>query len=473
MTIKLSWLKPKTLSGQINLYLSSGLVIFTLVASLVLYHTVSHAIEQTLKDKTTALAEQLAVVSLDALLMRDYAIIERYAEEVVKQSQDILYLEITSHNPNSLGPQLLAQAGKTEYANELNHHWHSQQTPILFMNRHIGDIQMVYSTDVVKHTFFQIMVFGLIGLIALLALQFMIVKRLLASQFIQPLRMLLNQNTLITTDKLVGKSFTKQPPQEFQALEQQFHDQQTKIKNYIEQLEQAHNMSSAMAERLNDGQRLAAIGQMAAGLAHNLNTPLATILGYAQMLEASNDPDTQKRASIIARQARNSAEVVTSLLNASRLPKAEMTVTSLQPFLHHFCALIMPILKPKGLRSVELPKIDCIVNTDPGLLEQVLFNLFNNAVDAQASVIQLSLTTQVNQACLVIADNGHGIDDDLKATIFKAFVTTKPSNKGTGLGLYMAKTMLLTMQANIELDSSHHGRTAFKLTLPLNEKSNI
>ncbi len=473
----LTQIKPTSLSGQINLYLSSGLIVFTLVASLVLYHAVSHALEQTLKDKAQALASQLAVVSLDSILIRDYAVIERFADELVQQSPDILYLQITSYNPRTKEPVRLAQAGDSSFRSATTAQTLVHTSPILFMDRPQGEIELVYSTRVIEQTFLQIMLLGLVGLMLLLALQFWLVKRLLASQLIAPITQLVASIHLLkvpSSDPDTASTvrlLTSNAPTELRQLDNHIKDQQIQLQNYLDELQHIQQMTHKLTERLRDGQRLATIGQMAAGLAHNLNTPLATIIGYAQILQTtSNDEAVQQRAVIIERQAFNSAEVVKSLLNASRLPKADMTQVALKPYLQRFCQLISPILKQKGLQQIEESLEDIHVTTDAGILEQVLFNLLGNAVEAGAHKIALHLTTHNKQACLQIIDDGQGIPAELQSEIFKAFVTSKPAHQGTGLGLYMAQEMLSLIQGELTLLSSQPGQTVFSLQLPYDLK---
>ena len=458
------WRTP-TLSGLLNFYLGLGLTGFTLLAALFFHQIVAHTLEDTLRDKAQALSEQLALMTLDSVLIRDYAVIERFADDLVHQSQDIVYLRIST-----LEGDLLAESGikPQDYASQ----YLQQTTPILFIHRPLGEIELIYSRELINSTLNKMMILAFLGLLGLLVLQSWLIKKLLAAKLIQPIEQLLSRLNPLHSSLNLTPLLLKHAPKEVEALNGIFNQLQQDINSHIQALEQAHQFSNQMTERLRDAQRLASIGQMAAGLAHNLNTPLANIIGYAQMVKsATHDATIQKRMQIIERQAKTSAEVVKSLLNASRSPKAELVTLEGAAYLTSFCALVTPVLKQKGLRQLH-QQIDAVnFIADGGMLEQVLFNLFGNAVEAQATEITVKLTSEHNptpsgiKVWLHIIDNGNGIPAQLQTMIFDAFVTNKPSHQGTGLGLFIAKQMIEAMHGELELVKSQSGHTEFKITL--------
>lgn len=457
--------RPKTLSGMLNLYLGLGLGIFTLLAGLLIYQLVSHTLEQALRDKAEALSQQLALVTLDSVLMRDYAVIERYAEDLVRQGQGILYLKITTDQADTL-----AEVGSLEDLAPKNY---LHQTSIIsFMDRPIGQIDLVYSRQLIEQTFSQIMLLAFSGLLVILLVQSWLIKRLLRQRLINPIQQLveaLNPLNQSLTEPLISAD----QPQEVQTLQRIFADLNHAIAQHISELEQAHAFTTQATERLRDGQRLAAIGQMAAGLAHNLNTPLANIIGYAQMAYASTDDDAmQQRMLVIERQAKNSAQVVRSLLTAARAPKAQLQSLLTLDFLTAFNQLVKPVLQQKGLKNLQTDGENVCIEADFSLLEQVLFNLLGNAVEAGADQITITSGHNEHQAWLQILDNGEGIKPENQTHIFEAFMTTKPAGKGTGLGLYLSVQMLKSMQAKLSLTQSEPGQTCFRIEFPLCNMSN-
>ncbi|MBE0471394.1 MAG: HAMP domain-containing histidine kinase [Methyloprofundus sp.] len=447
--------RPQTLSAQLNLYLGLGLGVFALLAAILIHLLVSHTLEQTLRDKAEALSQQLALVTLDSVLMRDYAVIERYADDLVKQGHGIVYLKIITEQD-----QVLAQSGTLPKSqkNALR-----QVTPIFFLNREIGQIELHYSRELVQKTFRNLMALGLLGLVLILIVQSWLIKWFLQRRLIHPIQALVGAMDPLSKNLEHHTDSTTNQPEEVRQIQAHFNQLNASIREHISALNQAHHFTTQATERLRDGQRLAAIGQMAAGLAHNLNTPLANIIGYAQMTaQATEDNKLQARMQVIERQAKTCSGVVKSLLNASRRPDTQLTQFDLKPFLQNFCDLVRPVLQQKGLKTLQLDIEPLKVQADESLLEQVLFNLLDNAVDAGADTIIIQLN---HQAWLDIIDNGEGIPEDKHQAIFEAFITTKAAGKGTGLGLFLSQQMLKSMQSSLTLIASKPGHSHFRIAL--------
>ncbi|MGE4502288.1 MAG: sensor histidine kinase [Thiomicrospira sp.] len=459
------FLRPKTLSGLLNFYLAFALIMFTFIAGIFVHQLVSHTLEKTLHDKANALSQQLALVTLDSVLIRDYAVIERFADDLIKQGDGIMYLKIVTTQAETL-----AETGNLEQANQTHNLWLT--TPIMFLQRPIGYIEMAYSQALVAQTFNQIMALGIAGLVMILLFQSWFIKRLLQQRLIHPVTQLLQEfNPLKNTE--VALDLTPHESEEVKNLRRIFQAKNKEITRHIKDNEQAHQLTQQAIERLRDGQRLAAIGQMAAGLAHNLNTPLANIIGYAQMAYASTDDDAmQQRMLVIERQAKNSAQMVRSLLTAARAPKAQLQSLLTLDFLTAFNQLVKPVLQQKGLKNLQTDGENVCIEADLSLLEQVLFNLLGNAVEAGADQITITSGHNEHQAWLQIIDNGEGIKPENQTHIFEAFMTTKPAGKGTGLGLYLSVQMLKSMQAKLSLTQSEPGQTCFQIEFPLCNMSN-
>lgn len=448
-------LRPKTLSGQLNLYLGLGLAVFAVLAGLLIHQLVSHTLDQTLRDKAEALSQQLALVTLDSVLMRDYAVIERYADDLVKQGHGIVYLKIVTDQQ-----EVLAQAGQMPGD---EHRVLKQVTPIEFLNRDIGQIELYYSRELVQQTFRNLMAIGLLGLVLILVLQSWLIKWFLQRRLVHPVQLLVETIQPLSESMETSTAHLANQPEEVRQIQQHFEQLNASIQAHISALKKAHLFTTQANERLRDGQRLAAIGQMAAGLAHNLNTPLANIVGYAQMtLQSTDDPKLQERMHIIERQAKSCSGVVKSLLNAARRPDTQLMELDLKPFLQSFCDLVRPVLQQKGLKHLRLHAKPLCILADESLLEQVLFNLLDNAVDAGANEIEIQLN---HQAWLDIIDNGEGIPANKHQAIFEAFITTKAAGKGTGLGLFLSQQMLKSMHSSLSLVASQPGQTHFRIDL--------
>ena len=222
--------------------------------------------------------------------------------------------------------------------------------------------------------------------------------------------------------------------------------------------------------RLLQSEKLATIGQMAAGIAHELNTPLTYIMGNVELLQGQGLPETQKRMrGSIGHGAERIKGLVQSLLAFSR-PAAEAPVPlsvndvierSLE--LCHYQVLKGGVVLRKRL-SPDVPRVMGVANQ----LEMALINLVVNAVQAMESGGTLSVSSSLRGAEVEIAvtDTGHGVPDALRASIFEPFFTTKPEGKGTGLGLATVLMIVERHSGRIDLESVPGVGATFRIVLP-------
>lgn len=201
----------------------------------------------------------------------------------------------------------------------------------------------------------------------------------------------------------------------------------TEIKNYQAQLVQSQKMD--------------AIGQMAAGVAHEINTPLGIILGYAQLLQDDIDPEDSmmEELQVIERQAKVCRKIVADLLNFSRQTETAKREMSINNSLLETISLVEHTFSmSKVLLKTDLGEENNIVG-DPDKLKQVWINFFNNARDAMSDggiiLVKSRMDTEKNRMVISVADTGPGISEGNMKKIFDPFFTTKSVGKGTGLGL--------------------------------------
>jgi two-component system NtrC family sensor kinase len=195
-----------------------------------------------------------------------------------------------------------------------------------------------------------------------------------------------------------------------------------------------------LERRLVQADKLSSIGLLAAGVAHEVNTPLAVISTYAQMLAKQISGDEQKAPLLekIARQTFRASEIVNSLLNFSRTSPTEFVSVDLNKTVKETLALMEHQLTKSGVTATlaldeTLPRI----KGSTGKLQQVFLNLFLNARDAMERGGALAIKTSAHdgQVLVTVADSGAGIARDNLEKIFDPFFTTKGAKKGTGLGL--------------------------------------
>jgi signal transduction histidine kinase len=209
---------------------------------------------------------------------------------------------------------------------------------------------------------------------------------------------------------------------------------------WIAASKEARAAEEALKEQIRHADRLATIGQLAAGIAHELNNPLADILGFAQL--ATNTPDlpeqTYEDLVKIVKSALYAREVIKKILFFSRQPQLKQTTTNLNDLVKDWLGFIQPRCAQNNIRlSLELYRALPDICGDPSQLNQVLVNLVVNAIHAMPDGGRLTIRTHADDESVYLAvlDTGTGIDAQIRDKIFLPFFTTKEVDKGTGLGL--------------------------------------
>ena len=222
-------------------------------------------------------------------------------------------------------------------------------------------------------------------------------------------------------------------------------------------------------QRLAYSERLAAVGQVAAELAHEIGTPLNAISGHLQLLARSHpEADTQRRLSIVNIQIAFIVQSVHSLLERTRRKPLTLRPVGLNALVGESLRLVAPTLDSHGIKvSVTLDEELPRVSADDESLRQVFLNLVNNSIDAMPGGGRLEIMTRVAQgtgaAEIIFRDSGTGIAPDAAERIFEPMWTTKPS--GSGLGLAIARQIMNEHGGRIECNSRLQG-VEFRLTLP-------
>jgi PAS domain S-box-containing protein len=228
-----------------------------------------------------------------------------------------------------------------------------------------------------------------------------------------------------------------------------------------------------LEEQLQISEKMAAIGLLAAGVAHEVNTPLTGISSFTQMLLEGADPRDPKTALLekIERQTFRAARIVNGLLTLSRpgTPGAERTEVDVNRVLTDVFSLVEHQFEAGRIRvRRELSGVPVIVSGVEHRLQQVFLNLLLNARDAMPRGGWLTVTTRADGAHMVaeIADTGSGIPPEQLARIYDPFFTTKPIGRGTGLGLSITYGIVQQHGGSIRCDSAPGQGTRFTVMLP-------
>ncbi len=226
-----------------------------------------------------------------------------------------------------------------------------------------------------------------------------------------------------------------------------------------------------LERRLVQADKLSSIGLLAAGVAHEVITPLAVISTYAQMLAKQISGDEQKAPLLekIARQTFRASEIVNSLLNFSRTSPTEFVSVDLNKTLKETLVLVEhQLLKARVTATLDLDERLPRIKGNPGKLQQVFLNLLLNARDAMESGGGLALKTSAHDGHVLVTvrDSGSGIARENLEKIFDPFFTTKGAKKGTGLGLSVSYGIVREHGGNIEVQSEIGAGTRFELSFP-------
>ena len=227
-------------------------------------------------------------------------------------------------------------------------------------------------------------------------------------------------------------------------------------------------------QQIIQSERLAAMGQMIGGFAHELNNPLTAILGMSDLLKEGETNEARNRQlSILHQQARRATEIVQNLMYFSRPPapgKSQVDLNELvERTLHlHAYSLRKNNITVDFLKEQNLPQ----VMGDPHQLMQVFLNLILNAEQAiresrEKGTLRIRLGKTDRSVSVTFQDDGPGIAPDILPNIFDPFYTTKRPGRGTGLGLSICKAVLKEHNGNIEASSAPGGGAVFTVTLPV------
>jgi PAS domain S-box-containing protein len=229
-----------------------------------------------------------------------------------------------------------------------------------------------------------------------------------------------------------------------------------------------------LEQQIIQSERLAAMGQMIGGFAHELNNPLTSILGMSELLQEGEAPESvRKQMVVLQQQARRAAEIVQNLMYFSRPPAPGKTPIDLgelvQRTLHlHAYSLRKSNITVDFLKETSVP----VVSGDAHQLMQVFLNLILNSEQAMREVrdrgtLRIRIEKQEKSVSVIFQDDGPGISPDILPNIFDPFYTTKRPGRGTGLGLSISKAILREHNGNVEATSGPGGGAVFTVTLPV------
>ncbi|HEY2384073.1 MAG TPA: ATP-binding protein [Terriglobia bacterium] len=230
-----------------------------------------------------------------------------------------------------------------------------------------------------------------------------------------------------------------------------------------------------LEDQLVQNDKLTSIGLLAAGVAHEVNTPLAVISSYSQMLRKEIGPEDSRHKLLekITKQTFRASEIVNSLLNFSRTSATEFAEVDIHQVINETVSLLEHQFKTARILVARELLADCPSTFgNAGKLQQVFLNLFVNARDAMPEGGELRIRSEAadSKIEIIVSDTGIGINGENIKKIYDPFFTTKAAGKGTGLGLSVSYGIIQEHGGNISVESRPGAGTSFKLELPLVRK---
>jgi len=229
-----------------------------------------------------------------------------------------------------------------------------------------------------------------------------------------------------------------------------------------------------LEQQIIQSERLAAMGQMIGGFAHELNNPLTGILGMSELLQDPQTPEaSRKQLEMLQQQARRAVDIVQNLMYFSRPPAPGKAAIDLRELVQRTLHLHAYSLRKSNITVDFLPEGSIPpVSGDAHQLMQVFLNLILNSEQAMREVrdrgtLRIRLEKRDKEVAVTLLDDGPGIPPDILPNIFDPFYTTKRPGRGTGLGLSICKAILREHNGNVEAASGPGGGAVFTVTLPL------
>jgi len=240
---------------------------------------------------------------------------------------------------------------------------------------------------------------------------------------------------------------------------------------------QEHIAAQRMAERrLVQAAKLAAVGEMAAGIAHELNNPLTTVSGFTELTLEEVPPGTRLHADLelVLREAHRATDVVRRLLDFARQSESVRTRSDINEIVKEVLALVNHLLHTSGVQLItNLPTGLPTVSVDRNQVKQVLLNLVHNALHAMPNggELRISCTRRSRDhqdwVMVVISDTGIGISPENLERIFEPFFTTRAKEGGTGLGLSISYGIVAEHGGFIEAESKVDKGSIFSVWIPV------
>lgn len=269
----------------------------------------------------------------------------------------------------------------------------------------------------------------------------------------------------------------------FNSMAEELKQYRDKMENWTKNLEEEVQKKTAeivrAQEQLINAEKLASLGRMAAGVAHELNSPLTGIVTFAHLMAKRIPPENAQDAEdlkVIIDQAERCSKIVRGLLGFSRKTASEKAHVDMNTLIENTLSMVRNQAKFYNITfDVRLDKSIPEVNADPNQIQQVFLNLLINAADAMEEKGKITISSRMIEdgadrfVEIEFTDTGPGIPEEIRSKVFEPFFTTKPAGKGTGLGLAVSYGIIKKHEGQIFVKSEPGHGASFFIRLPVNK----
>jgi signal transduction histidine kinase/ActR/RegA family two-component response regulator len=246
-----------------------------------------------------------------------------------------------------------------------------------------------------------------------------------------------------------------------------------RLRKCLDMIAEAHTRHEAQREQKAMAEKMAALGELSFGVAHNVNNTLTGILGRAQLLLRSNDPaKIQSGLELIIKSAGDGAQIIRRIQDFARQrPSREFETLAIADLVKDACEMTRSRWEVRNdappISFALVAECEALVKGDPVELREVLVNMIYNAIDAMPHGGEIQVSTQESRERVVvqISDSGTGMTPEVKTRLFDPFFTTK-GRKGTGMGLAVSFGIVRRHDGSIDVDSEPGRGTTFRISLP-------
>jgi two-component system NtrC family sensor kinase len=250
------------------------------------------------------------------------------------------------------------------------------------------------------------------------------------------------------------------------------------VRLYNESVERNRELAEANAklhaarQQIVQSEKLAAVGQLTAGIVHDVKNPLAVIIGLAEELPEMSrlDEITLQSLGTIRDNGRRANKIITDLLKFARESEMEMRRQDIRETIETVLRLTEYLARKARVQVIQdVPTVSVMVTYDASQIEQVLMNLVQNAIQAmpQGGTLRINLSQAKEAVAIAVQDSGVGIPAKNLSRIFDPFFTTKPPGEGTGLGLSVSYGIVSQHTGRIDVQSKVGQGTTFTILLPV------